>query len=298
MRFQGLDLNLLLALDRLIKDQSVSVASRNLHLSPSALSHALSRLREYFGDELLVPAGRKLVLTPLAQTLQAPMREALLHIEAVLSHTPRFDVQSSRRHFTLMASDYSITVCVAETLRRLRDSSTQITTQIVYPDDPIGRLEAGDVDLIILPQQHLAPEHPRAALYEDNYVMVVWSEGALASETIDAERYFMLGHVEARFSLGRNAALIEGSTLGAPRQRRVQITAPSFTLVPLLVCGTDLIATLPQRLAQVMSRTLPLTLKPLPFELPLIHEQVQWNMYRQSDPAIAWLVTQLQASCR
>jgi LysR family transcriptional regulator, nod-box dependent transcriptional activator len=146
MRFQGLDLNLLLALDRLFKDRSVSAAAKNLYLSQSALSHALNRLREYFGDELLIPAGRRLVLSPLAQTLVIPLREALRQIEAVVSHTPQFDPASSQRHFMILASDYSITVCLAAALRQVRRLAPRITVEIAYPDDPIARLEGGDVE--------------------------------------------------------------------------------------------------------------------------------------------------------
>lgn len=133
MRFQSLDLNLLMALDRLFKDRSVSVAARHLHLSQSAMSHALNRLRDHFGDDLLRVSGRKLVLTPLARALVAPLHDALLRIEAVVGHVPVFDPMTTQRHFTIMASDYSLTVKLAAATGHVRKQAPGITVDFTSP---------------------------------------------------------------------------------------------------------------------------------------------------------------------
>jgi LysR family nod box-dependent transcriptional activator len=245
---------------------------------------------------LLVPSGRKLILSPLAHTLVTPLREALRSVEAVVSHTPQFDPSVSRRHFSVLASDYCLTVALAQAIQHLHERAPGISMAIDYPNDPLTRLDHNDVDLIILPQQYLSPDHPSAVLFEDDFVVVVWSHSTLAREVIDVERYFAAAHVAARFAGLHEFA--ENLALGAPRQRRVQLTAASFTLVPLLLPGSELIATMPQRLARIAATNLPLTLKPLPFDSPKIYEHVQWNAHQQDDPAIAWLVSTFQLVCR
>lgn len=90
----------------------------------------------------------------------------------------------------------------------------------------------------------------------------------------------------------------EVGTLGAPKARRIEIVAPSFTLVPMLLPGTELIATLPARLARMAQRWLPITIRLLPFDAPTFHEQVQWHSDRNEDAALRWLVAALQEACR
>ena len=90
MHLDGLDLNLLVVLDALFSEKSVTRTGARIHLSQSATSGALSRLREYFKDDLLVPVGRKMVLTPLAEELAQPLRELLQQAEVVIRRTPAF----------------------------------------------------------------------------------------------------------------------------------------------------------------------------------------------------------------
>jgi LysR family transcriptional regulator, nod-box dependent transcriptional activator len=288
VRFQGLDLNLLVALDRLFKDRSVVVAAKNLHLSPSALSHALTRLRAHFQDELLTPVGRHLALTPLAETLAAPLQEALNQVQTVVSGGATFDPSTTQQTFTVLASDYCIAVCLAEAIGQISKVAPGIAVRVGNLDAPVARLERQDADLIILPQQHLAPEHPRANLYDDSYVLAVWAGSKLASEPIDVERYYGLAHVATRFGDGPGA--LEDLALAAPRQRRVSYAVPTFSSVPLLLPGTDLVATLPERLAKIAARFLPLALRPVPFPTPTIRQQAQWHTRRDGDPAIGWFV--------
>ena len=294
MRFQGLDLNLLVALDVLLKKQSVSAAAKKLCVSQSAMSHILARLRDYFGDELLVPVGRKLVMTERARILAGPVHEAVQHIDAVIAAKSHFDPEVSVRHFAILASDYSLFVGVAEALAAMKRQAPFLTFEVAYPSDVARRLQRGEADLVIVPQQYVLPEHPASLLFEDDYVVVVWSEGPLANKEIDIDGYFDSGHVAARFDATLQPEFAETLALNAPRQRRVQLAAPSFTIVPLMVVGTSLIATVPRRLAEMSAKTLPLTIKPLPFEAPQILEMVQWNVMAEHDPALSWIIEKLQ----
>ncbi|MGD4540209.1 LysR family transcriptional regulator, partial [Xanthomonas citri pv. citri] len=106
MRFERLDLNLLVALDVLIAERSVSAAAKRLHLSQPAVSGALNRLREFFRDDLLVQVGRQMVLTPKADELADPVRDALLLIRTRITQPAGFDPATAEREFTIVASDY------------------------------------------------------------------------------------------------------------------------------------------------------------------------------------------------
>ena len=131
MHFQKLDLNLLVALDALIEERSVSRAADRLNLSQSAMSSALSRLREYFGDELLVPVGRRMEPTALALNLAPAIREILQRIRVTIQARPSFDPATAERRFRVMTSDYLVEVLLADVLRELADTAPGIQMQIL-----------------------------------------------------------------------------------------------------------------------------------------------------------------------
>src|SRR5579872_2823544 len=134
MDFRGLDLNLLVAMDALFAERSVSRAGERLHLSQSATSGALARLRYTFRDPLLVPVGRTMALTPLAEGLVGPIREFLLRAEFILHASPVFDPATSPRKFRLMMSDYVETVVMTEALPRIQKVAPGITFELFYND--------------------------------------------------------------------------------------------------------------------------------------------------------------------
>lgn len=113
MRFNHLDLNLLVALDVLLEEQNITRAAERLHMTQSATSGVLARLRTYFEDELLVQVGRKMQPTPYATELAKPVREVLLTIQSSITAKPVFDPATSKRHFRLVTSDYLISVLFA-----------------------------------------------------------------------------------------------------------------------------------------------------------------------------------------
>src|SRR3546814_4878659 len=118
MGFGGLALNLLVAFDALMEARSVTAASRRLNLSQSAMSAAIGRLRTFFDDDLFIMAGRRLVPTPLALSLEAPTRDVLFRIRASLIARPEFDPRHSDRRFRMIVSDYASIVLMGEVLKR------------------------------------------------------------------------------------------------------------------------------------------------------------------------------------
>ena len=291
MHFQQLDLNLLVALDALLTERNITEAGRALHVTQPAMSGSLARLREYFEDELLVQVGRRMVPTPLAESIAEPVRSILLQIKATINARPAFDPATSSRRFSLMMSDYVSTVLMTEVVKRVESIAPHIGFEIVSNEQPTPSeaLERGDIDLLIMPSDHLAMGHPHEPLFTDGYACVVWSGNDSVGDTLSAEEYLRLGHVCVQLARGRSPVVDEWflSRLGV--KRRTEVSTISFSAVPQYVVGTQRIATVHRRLAEFYCRHLPLRILPCPFEMPTLVESVQWHRYFDKDPGRAWL---------
>src|SRR4051812_40500511 len=135
MRFKGLDLNLLVALDALVETRSVSAAARRLHLSQPAMSAALSRLRDYFRDELLVVSGKRMYPTAFAEGLAPQLKECLQGLDALVSSPNLFDPATAQRTFIIVASDYLTTAVLVPLVARLAERAPGVRLEIVLPDE-------------------------------------------------------------------------------------------------------------------------------------------------------------------
>jgi len=297
MAHSRLDLNLLTALDALLAEQSVTRAARRLNLSPSATSGSLARLREYFGDDLLTRVGRRLVRTPLAETLQPEIRDCLLHLESTLETRPRFEASTATRTFRLMMSDYASTVLMPDVVRRVEREAPGVTLELLATSDaPWEVLDRGEVDFLVLPEAFVRDAHPSAVLFADEYVCVVAAEHPEVGERLTIENFRSLGHVVTRAGSRRPATIDATFFERFGEQRRVAVIAPSFACVPHLLVGTRHIAIIHKRLADIYCRSLPLRIVPAPVALPRIVERMQWHRYRERDPGRMWLGTVLHAA--
>ncbi len=299
MRFGRLDLNLLVALDVLLAERNVTIAADRLCLSQSAMSGALGRLREYFDDELLINTGRKMVLTPRAESLILPIRNVLLQIKTTITTTPEFVPADCDRQFSLVLSDYSLEVLVAKALQRIALQAPNLTFEIApIGDRPIAQLESREIDLLVTIDQAVSEQHPKASLFTDNYVAIAWSNNDLIGETLDLDTYCRMGHVCVQFGKARLPTMEEYFLQTLKIRRRTEIRAPSFTAAPSLVVGTQRIATVHQRLAELAAQHMPLKIYPLPFEIPGVTQVVQWHTSASDDLALQWVVGQIQACAR
>jgi LysR family transcriptional regulator, nod-box dependent transcriptional activator len=296
--FGGLDLNLLVALDALFAEKSVSRAGERLHLSQSATSGALARLREAFHDPLLVQVGRKMALTPLAEGLIEPVRNFLLHAETILNGSPAFDPTTSTRKFRLLMSDYVQTVVMTEALPRLQSLAPGISLELLWNIDGISEpLERGEIDLAVTPTRYLSPGHPSEPLFKDEFTCLVWSGNSRIKRDLSLETYLSLGHVVVRFGrLQQLPSFDEWFVERFGHQRRIEVITTAFNLVPQLLIGTSRIATLHRRLAIFYQRYVPLKLIAPPIEIPLLEESMQWHKSRDRDPGTMWLRSVLKAA--
>jgi LysR family nod box-dependent transcriptional activator len=289
MDFSGIDLNLLVALDALIAERSVSRAGERLHLSQSATSGALARLRDAFHDPLLVQVGRTMALTPLAESLVEPVREFLLQAELILRHSPVFDPATSTRRFRMMMSDYVETVIMSEALPKLQKIAPGVTFEL-FSNDNTNAIDRGEIDLSITPSRYLAEGHPSEHLFDDDYVCVAWAGNPHVHRNISIEQYLSLGHVIVRYGNQRQLpAFDEWFLERGDYQRRIEVITTAFNLVPQLLLGTARIATLHRRLYRFYRRYFPIRAVPAPLEIPRIEEFLQWHRSRDRDPGTVWL---------
>jgi DNA-binding transcriptional LysR family regulator len=293
MRFQGLDLNLLVALEALLQEQNVSVAAERVHVSQSTLSGSLARLREHFGDDLLTPVGRKLVRTPRGESLAGPVSAALAQIKATILTEPVFDPQASERSVSIMASDYAAIVSLSAGMARIARAAPKLTVHLLSIDGhATDKLERGEVDLLVTLDKYISPDHPSELLFQDEYVVVGWAENPRLGGVLSEADYFDLGHVVVRFS-DRTPSFEEWRLQSHQQIRRVEAVAPSFALAPYLVVGTERITTMHRRLAETFARSLPLKILAMPFAIPPIRQVVQWRRSAGGDAALAWVRAQL-----
>lgn len=291
MRFNKLDLNLLVALDALLAERNISRAGERVHLSQPAMSNALARLREYFGDELLAAQGRQMVLTPRAISLIEPVREVLMRIDSTITNPPVFDPTKATRTFVLLLSDFTTAVFVPALLAALYKEARGIGIELrMLSDRPIEQLEQGDADLLIIPAQYVSADHPSESLFEEEYLCVTWSENSRIQDELMFEDYLECGHVVANYATGQQRAAFDSWFLDRfGIKRKVEVSAPTMAALPRMVVGTDRIATVHKRLALQAEQILPIRLWKPPLEVPTLVQKLQWHRHRDADPALAWM---------
>lgn len=299
MRFNRLDLNLLVALDALLTERSVTRAAARLNLSPSATSDALSRLRDYFGDELLVQVGRRMEPTPRAEALQQAVRDVLVRVDSTITMQPSFDPTQSDRIFKVFASDYTqLVVCPHVMAAAAAQHSTVRFEFLPQVDHPQRDLERGEADLLVLPRPLMSADHPHELLYEERFVCVIWAGSALARAPLTAERYLAAGHVIMRPQGSRAHTFEDAFIRKLGVERRVVATSYGFAPMAGLLLGTELIATLHARLARQMERVWPVSILPCPIAIAPMEQAIQWHAYRTQDQGIVWLRSLFQQASR
>jgi len=296
MRFKNLDLNLLVALDLLLTERNVSRAAEKMHITQSAMSNALGRLRDYFRDDLLVQVGRRMELTSRAELLREPVRDILVRIESSVMAMPEFDPAASDRTFRIFVSDYTLVTLVPAFLQMIAPEGYPVNFEFLPQSDQAHReLERGDADLLIIPREYASRDHPAEVLYEEDFVCIADAAHPRIGATLDLETFRRERHTVMRPA----STAISYETLGMTKlgiEREVDAATFSFASLPWLVAGTQRLATVHSRLARAVAAHLPIRILELPFELPRMPQTMQWHTYRTNDPALIWLKDMMRAA--
>lgn len=294
MRYRRLDLNLLVALDALLSECSVSRAADRLCLGQSATSSALGRLRVHFNDPLLVQVGRRLQPTAVGLALLPKVRAALALTREVVDAPLNFDPATCDRHITLVASDYVASVLLPAVSRALARVAPGI--RLSLRDMPVTRdgevvseaLDHRRSDCVIVPERRLNPAYPHVPLMSDRLCCIVCAQQTQFAEGLSFADYLAADHVVREFSDGQNLAMDAAHLHELGVVRRVAVAVESFVLMPEFIVGTARIATVFHRQAQRFAQRYPLRIHPAPLPFPEAVQVLQWHPYQEQDPAMKW----------
>jgi DNA-binding transcriptional LysR family regulator len=261
-----------------------------MHLSQSAMSSALGRLRDHLGDPLLIQSGRAMVPTAYGEALARGVREILVQVDATLNARPRFDPLSSARHFVIAASDYAINVLLLEVQRRLNRQAPGVSLEILpVRESALASLQRGEIDFVIIPDRYQFTASPSAELFRDRLVCIAARENNAIGDTVSMDQFVSLDHVTYQPDPGHVIAFDEWLREHYHVQPAVRLSMPSYSLLPLAISGTGRIATVPARMAEIYCRSLPLRVVTPTFELPPMIELLQWHKSRLEDSGLSWL---------
>jgi DNA-binding transcriptional LysR family regulator len=285
------DLPLLISLDVLLDECNVTRAAQRLKVSQSTLSGQLARLRDVFGDPLLVPStnGRGMVPTPRALELQSRLGEALVTLRDAVSDTSRFDPASSQRTFVIAANDSVFTIAGLSVIGAIAaQNNPALRVAFVPTGDAMltERMARGEVDLF-LGDVNKIPESLKArTLMSDHFRMAqrIGHPRGLKPATLD--EYCALSHVLVSQSAEFHSP-VDDVLAALSRTRHVSIAVPSYNQIALVLAQTDGIATLPSRLLGRYASLIDVL--ELPFEIPPFEFAMAWHPRAQHDEAQQWL---------
>lgn len=305
-----MDLNLLKVFDAVFEDRNLVLAGKRLHLTQSAVSHALGRLRELVGDELFVRTGKGMVPTGRALEMAPTLRDALRRIESALG-AEVFQPQASAQRFVIAANDHMTVVLLAPLLRQLQAGApgVDLVVRPVTRLDLAEQIDLGRIDLAIGTFSQVPPRlnscvlmsqdealllrkgHPaarRKLTLRDiaQYPLVTISVGGHEEGAVDG---FILERGLARQSemFARNA--LEEAFAGAGDLPRLRITVPHSLAIPALLRGTDMLSIVPESLARALAASGELLVREPPYPGGTSITRAVWHRRNDHDPAHAWL---------
>jgi DNA-binding transcriptional LysR family regulator len=286
------DLNLLVALDALLAERSVTKAAARIGIGQSAMSHNLARLRELFGDDLMTRGPAGMQPTPRALALADPVRIALAQIETLVSRDEVFDPATAERTFRIAMPDSTEVLIGPAMLAYVCEHAPGIRFRF-YAAEGQGLLDDLDADRIDLGigvgaftggQVH----HKRRVLATDSYLVMFNPKKVQVKTPISLEDYVRLPHVLTSLRRGERGVVDEAlDKLGL--SRKIALVTPRFVAVPFLVAGAAVITTMHARLARYFADELGLSLSPPPVELPELTTSMLWHASYDRDPAHIWL---------
>ncbi len=291
MNVQDIDLNLLRVFDAVLRQGGVTPAASTLGLTQPAVSNALARLRKLFGDSLFVRTPSGMEPTPFARELAQPVRQALALLESALAHGPGFDPGSATRAFRFYMSDVGQIEFLPPLVERVQREAPGVRLEAVAldVDDIGGALAAGGLDLAIGFLPGLGPPVRRRPLFRDPYVCLMRADHPIT--TLTRKRFLEVSHALVTYRGGHR--VIEEAFERAGLARKIALRVPHFTVVPMVLERTDLVLTLPGRVARVFERRGAFKSLPPPLAIPPAEVAVHWHERFEADPGNRWLREQV-----
>lgn len=285
-----LDLNLIVALEALLQERSVSRAATEVGLSQPAMSAALARLRRYFGDPLLARVGNSYQLTPLAQRLVGRTAVAMSAVGRVLETEPGLEVEKTTREFTMLVSGYvlatmgrAISDGILAQAPLARVNFVELRAELV--DRMADRLRTAD--LAIVPRGFVA-DLPSIDLYTDHWVCLVSSDNPNVGDTITVDQLdrspWAVFQTDPH---SPNTPLHQVKAQGV--EPRVQVTGENYLALPDLLRESTRVALAPNLLAQSFVRAGGMRIVSTPLTFAPLRQALWWHPMYEADPEFVWL---------
>lgn len=288
MHLRRLDLNLLVALNALIAERSVTHAAERLGLSQPAVSHTLARLRKALGDPLLVRSPRGMDLTPRAQAIASPLARALEDLAGAVRPLAPFDPARATRRFRIATDDYLERLLLPKLLADMWQEGPGIGVEASIAGPRSGHdLADGVVDAVIAPAGVVGrlPGAYTQHLFDERFVCLSRVEHPTIGRRLTLDTYVALPHLLVSPG-GRPGSIVDAALAKLGLRRRVAVVIPHFLAAPPIVRQSDAIVTLGRRLALASGEGL--RIHPPPLELPDFAVALFWHERDHGDPAHIW----------
>jgi LysR family transcriptional regulator, nod-box dependent transcriptional activator len=295
MHLGGLDLNLLVALDALLREKNVTRAAERIYISQPGMSAALQKLREHFSDQLLERVGRKFELTPRGRELAGRVTDILLTIKSLDESLEQFDHRTAHRVFRVSASTYCSDLLAVPVIEHLAEAAPNVSCQFDdLTSETVSRVIDGRLDFAITIslrlldtaaiQEKSLSETP---LFTDHMVLVVADGNTAVGDSITFDELCKMPYAETRFS---NDILGIGERVWQqlPQSPRVRAWLPNFHLTLDALSRSNLIAMLPARLVAAKKSSFRVRTLPVPFDVPKLEETIFWHPRNQADSGHLW----------
>jgi len=287
-----INLNLVPALEALLESRSVSAAARRTHVSQSAMSHSLAKLRSVLGDPLLVPEGRGLALTPRAVQLAETLPAALDRLVQTLAPPAKFVPSETRRTFRIATLDYFEFAVIGDLLAYLSAHAPHAEVWIErISEGSMGPLVRGEIDVALVGDTSLPrlAALRRAELFRDPFtVMMRRDHPAARSRRLSLDRYVEYPHVVVTVE-GRADGAVDRALEPHGRSREVVLRLPHFSTAPLAVLASDALCTIASTVGRRAAALYPIELRAPPIELPPANIVAVWSKRADADEAGRWL---------
>lgn len=287
-----LDLNLLPVLVTIYDHRSVSAAAQHLHMSQSAVSAALARLRDRYGDPLFQRAGHGMQPTARMRALIDPLREALSSVHGTLASESNFDPGTTEHTFTLAMSDLGEMVFMPKILHRIRKLAPRATVRSVAASAAqIGRgLETGEVDLAVgyfpdLKEKAFVERH----MFFHHFVCLLRANHPISAPMLTLSQFLSLEHAVV-YGAGRTYEIFERFLRSKKIHRRVVLETPHFMSVPFVISQSDLVVTVPHAVG-MFAKNMRMNIRIVqpPIRTPKIDLKMHWHRNFHRDAGNRWL---------
>lgn len=300
MNIARVDLNLLVYLDVLLRERSVTKAAGQLGISQPAMSNGLKRLRGLFDDPLLIRTSEGMTPTERAKALEPKIRAVLVELEKTIQPRAAFDAFKSQRVFRIMASDYAECTLIPALLDRLRELAPNLSLDIMTPSDvSFLDVEQGRVDMVINRFDSMPQSFHQKTLWLDHFSCIMSSTNPVLNR-FNLDSYLEAQHVwVSKTGMGVGVGVDPGNVqrLGwvddvlkkLGKKRRITVFTRHYQAAALLAEQKNLISTVPSKLARLQLANDRVSIMPPPFEIPPFELKMAWSPLLQNNPEHRWM---------